>query len=399
MAIQHWSVRILIAVFGLCVVLGGATLGQSASVGVESTRALPRSSPEDQGVSSAGVRAFVEAANGRINTLHSFVLVRHGHVVAEGWWKPEAADKPHVMHSLSKSFTSTAVGLAIEEGKLSLDDRVLKFFPDDAPTEPSENLRAMRVRDLLTMTCGHDVELKRADNVPWVKAFLGHPVPHAPGTHFQYNSLGTHMLSAIVTKVTGQTLLEYLTPRLFQPLGIDNPEWPASPQGNTTGGWGLKIRTEDVAKFGQLYLQKGKWNGRQLVPAKWVEEATRFQVPNRDAPSGRGHKPDWQAGYGYQFWRCQHNAYRGDGANGQLCVVLPELDAVLAVTADTGNMQNELNVIWETLLPAMHAGTLPPNPVEEAKLKQVLASLEVPPKPATKPTTRPAAAAAAAAPR
>jgi CubicO group peptidase (beta-lactamase class C family) len=253
---------------------------------------LPRATPESQGVSSAGVRAFVDAANQRVNTLHSFMLLRHGQVVAEGWWKPEAADKPHVLHSLSKSFTSTAVGLVIEEGRLSLDDPVLKFFPEDAPAEPSENLKAMRVRDLLTMTCGHDVEAKRTDTTPWTKTFLNHPVPHKPGTHFQYNSLGTYMLSAIVQKVTGQTVLDYLKPRLFAPLGIDNPRWDASPQGISCGGWGLYLRTEDVAKFGQLYLQKGKWNGKQIVPEKWVAEATKYQVPNKDAPSGRGNKPD-----------------------------------------------------------------------------------------------------------
>jgi CubicO group peptidase (beta-lactamase class C family) len=319
------------------------------------------------------------------------MFLRHGQVVAEGWWKPEAADKPHVLHSLSKSFTSTAVGLVIEEGKLSLDDRVLKFFPEDAPAEPSENLKAMRVRDLLTMTCGHDVEPKRTDATPWTKTFLNHPVPHKPGTHFQYNSLGTYMLSAIVTKVTGQTVLDYLKPRLFAPLGIENPRWDASPQGISCGGWGLYLRTEDIAKFGQLYLQKGQWNGHQLVPAKWVAEATKYQVPNKDAPSGRGNKPDWQQGYGYQFWQCQHNAYRGDGANGQFCIVMPEQDAVLAITANTVNMQNEINVVWDTLLPAIQGGPLPANPQEDAKLKQAVASLQVPPPPATREANKSAA--------
>ncbi|HEY7117351.1 MAG TPA: serine hydrolase [Tepidisphaeraceae bacterium] len=339
---------------------------------------LPRATPESQGVSSAAIRNFVESANQKINTLHSFMLLRHGQVVAEGWWKPEAADKPHVLHSLSKSFTSTAVGLLIEDGKLSLDDPVLKFFPDDAPATPSDNLKAMRVRDLLTMTCGHDVEAKRTNDVPWTKIFLNHPVPHKPGTHFQYNSLGTYMLSAIVTKVTGQTVLDYLTPRLFQPLGIEKPHWDASPQGISCGGWGLYLHTEDVAKFGQLYLQKGKWNGKQIVPEKWVEQATKYQVPNKDAPSGRGNKPDWQQGYGYQFWQCQHHAYRGDGANGQFCIVMPEQDAVLAITANTGDMQNEINVVWDTLLPAFHDNPLPPNPSEESRLKQTLAGLQVP---------------------
>jgi CubicO group peptidase (beta-lactamase class C family) len=333
---------------------------------------LPRNSPESQGVSSSTVREFVEAADQQVIAMHSFMLVRHGQVVAECWWKPEAADKPHVLHSLSKSFTSTAVGLAIADGKLSIDDPVLKFFPDQAPAEPSDKLKAMRVRDLLTMTSGHEVEVKFSTNTPWVQAFLAHPVPFKPGTHFQYNSPGSHMLSAIITKVTGQTVLEYLKPRLFEPLGIENPEWGSSPQGNSFGGWGLKICTEDIAKFGQLYLQKGKWHGKQLVPQTWVEQATSKQVSNGSDPT-----KDWDQGYGFQFWRCRHGAFRGDGANGQFCVVLPDLDAVIAITADTRDMQAELNVVWDHLLPAFHPDTLPPNPAEEAKMKQIFAGLEI----------------------
>lgn len=334
---------------------------------------LPRTTPEAQGVSSLVVREFAEAANRQVDTMHSFMLVRHGHVVAEGWWKPEAADKPHVMHSLSKSFNSTAVGLAVAEGKLSVDDPVLKFFPGDAPAEPPEKLKAMRVRDLLTMSTGHNTEPRFTAETPWVKSFLAHPVEHKPGAHFLYNTAGSHMLSAIVRKVTGETVLDYLRPRLFGPLGIENPEWGSSPQGNTFGGWGLKICTGDIAKFGQLYLQKGKWNGKQLVPEAWVDQATAKQVSNGSDPT-----KDWDQGYGFQFWRCRHGAYRGDGAFGQFCIVLPEQDAVIAITADTKDMQAELNVIWEKLLPAFHSAPLPENAEELAKLKQTLANLAVP---------------------
>ncbi|MDB6172820.1 MAG: flp 1 [Chthoniobacteraceae bacterium] len=333
---------------------------------------LPRSLPEAQGVSSADIRAFVEAANRQISTMHSFMLVRHGQVVAEGWWKPEAAEKPHVMHSLSKSFTSTAVGLAIADGKLSLDDLVFSFFPEEAPAEPSDKLKAMRVRDLLTMTTGNETEAKFTSDKSWVQTFLAQPVPHKPGTHFLYNTSGSHMLSAIVRKVTGETVLEYLKPRLFEPLGIQEPEWGSSPQGNTFGGWGLKIRTEDIAKFGQLYLQKGNWNGKQLVPVSWVEQATAKQVSNGSDPT-----KDWDQGYGFQFWRCRHGAYRGDGANGQFCIVLPEEDAVIAITADTRDMQAELNVVWDKLLPAFHPAPLPPNSDEVASLMQTFGGLEV----------------------
>jgi CubicO group peptidase (beta-lactamase class C family) len=305
--------------------------------------------------------------------MHSFMLVRHGHVVAEGWWQPESADKPRVLHSLSKSFTSTAVGFAVAEGKLSLDDPVLKFFPEDAPPEPSNNLKAMRVRDLLMMSTGHQDEPKFTPDTPWVKSFLAHPVPHKPGTHFQYNTPATHLCAAIVQKVTGQTVLEYLKPRLFDPLGIDNPEWGVSPQGVTVGGWGLHIRTEDIAKFGQLYLQKGKWNGKQLIPESWIEQATARQTSTGSDPSR-----DWDQGYGFQFWRCRHGAYRGDGAFGQFCIVLPEQDAVIAITADTRDMQAVLNVVWDKLLPAFHPTTLRLKPEEERQLKEKLGHLTVP---------------------
>lgn len=332
---------------------------------------LPRSTPEAQGVSSAVIREFIETANKDVDSMHSFMLVRHGHVVAEAWWDPESADKPHVLWSLSKSFTSTAVGLAIAEGKLSLDDHVLKFFPDDAPPEPSENLKAMQVRHLLSMSCGHKDEPKLNSQTPWVKTFLAHPVPHKPGTHFRYNTPGTYMLSAIVQKVTGKTVLEYLKPRLFDPLGIRDPRWDKSPQGISIGGYGLFVRTEDIAKFGQLYLQQGKWSGKQLVPADWIKQASSKQVSNGSKPNS-----DWNQGYGYQFWRCRHGAFRGDGKDGQFCIVLPEQDAVIAITAKTRNMQAELNVVWDKLLPAFHDQALTEAPEEQARLKATISKLK-----------------------
>ena len=338
--------------------------------------ALPRSSPEAQGVSSSALRSFVEAADQQVNTMHSFMLVRHGRVVAEAWWKPESADKKHVMHSLSKSFNSTAIGLAVAEGKLSIDDPVLKFFPEHAPSSPSAKLSAMRVRDLLTMSTGHETEAKFSTNAPWVETFLAHPVPHKPGAHFLYNTPASHMLSAILRKVTGETVLDYLRPRLFEPLDIQDPLWATSPQGNTLGGWGLFIRTEDIAKFGQLYLQKGRWNGKQLLPISWIDQATAKQVSNGSNPS-----KDWDQGYGFQFWRCRHGAYRGDGANGQFCIILPEQDAVIAITADTRDMQAELNVVWDKLLPAFHPKALKPDQSAEAQLKKTLLNLEVRPSP------------------
>ncbi|HLW64052.1 MAG TPA: serine hydrolase [Gemmataceae bacterium] len=345
------------------------------------TADLPRSSPEAQGVDSAALLNFIEEAD-KIETMNSFMLVRHGQVVAEGWWAPYGPQSPHSLYSLSKSFTSTAVGLVIAEGKLSLDDEVLKFFPDEAPAEPSNNLKAMRVRDLLRMNTGQQTEPPRQANQTWVKAFLAHPVPFKPGTHFLYNTSATYMLSAIVQKVSGQTVLDYLKPRLFEPLGIEHPTWEMSPQGISAGGYGLSIRTEDIARFGQLYLQKGKWNGKQLVPEAWIEAATARQTSNGSNP-----KSDWDQGYGYQFWRCRHGAYRGDGAFGQYCIVWPEQDMVIAITSGVKDMQAVLNLIWDKLTPALSVTSLTPNEGMQKKLEQKLKSL----------TVRPAAGSAMAA--
>lgn len=333
---------------------------------------LPHSSPEAQGVDSGAIQAFVTAADQQINALHSFILVRHGHIVAAGWWNPYAAETPHVMFSLSKSFTATAVGLAISEGLLSVDDAVLKFFPEDAPADPTAKLKAMRVRDLLCMSSGHETEPALSSiEAPWTQSFLAHPVPHKPGTHFLYNSPGTYMLSAILQKVTGQTTLDYLRPRLFEPLGIEQPTWGTSPQGITLGGWGLYLRTEDIAKFGQLYLQRGQWHGQQLVPAPWVEAATARQTSNGSNPHS-----DWEQGYGFQFWRCRHGAYRGDGAHGQFCLVLPEQDAVVAITAGTNDLQGVVSLVWDKLLPALQsAAPLPANETAQRQLQQTLTNL------------------------
>jgi len=336
---------------------------------------LRRSSPEDQGIASAAIRDFVMAVEQDIQSLHSFMLLRHRVVVAEGWWHPYRPDAPHVLFSLSKSFTSTAVGLAVDEGLLSIDEPLLKFFPQEAPQKISSRLSEMRVCHLLTMTTGHHTDttepiMQAGDPI---KAFLRLPVEHQPGTYFVYNSGASFMLAAIVQKLTGQTLLEYLTPRVFEPLGIAGATWDSHPNGVNFGGWGLNIKTEDIARFGQLYLQKGQWRGRQLVPVAWIEAATSKQVPN-----GPDVNPDWAQGYGYQFWQCQPlSVYRGDGAFGQFCVVMPEQDAVLAITAGVAEMQPVLNRVWEKILPAMQAEALPRNDSAAGKLVTSLQGLRL----------------------
>ncbi len=335
---------------------------------------LPRSTPESQGISSSALLAFVDEAEQKLDALHSVMVVRHGQVVAEGWWGPYAANEPHMLFSLSKSFTSTAVGLAIAEGKLSVEDPVLKFFPEEAPAEPSANLKAMRVRDLLTMSTGHheddvkDFPFMSDESV--VKAFLARPVSHKPGTFFFYNTPASYMLSAIVQKVTGLAVVDYLKPRLFDPLGIENPTWDASKQGVSLGGFGLRVRTEDIARFGQLYLQKGMWQGKQLVPAAWVETATSRQMSNGSSPTS-----DWEQGYGYQFWRSRHGFYRGDGAHGQFCLILPQYDAVIAITSGTRDMGSVMNLVWDRLVPALKPSALTADTAAQNRLATKLASL------------------------
>ena len=348
-----------------------ATLS-SAHAAAQKSFSFPRGTPEAQGLSSAAILNLVEALD-RIDGMNSFMLVRHGSIIAEGWWTPYRAEDKHELYSLSKSFTSTAVGMAAAEGKLSIDDEVLKFFPEDAPEKPSPNLKQMRVRDLLTMNTGNQDEISTAADKMSVKAFLTNAVPHKPGTHFKYNTPATFMLSAIVQKQTGQTVSDYLQTRLFEPLGITHPEWNTNFQGISLGGYGLNVRTEDIARFGQLYLQKGNWQGKQLIPKEWVAIATSKQVSNGSNP-----KSDWDQGYGFQFWRCRNGAYRGDGAFGQYCVVLPEQEAVIAITSGVKDMQGILNLIWEKLLPAFGTSPLPADATSKT-LKEKLASLKVRP--------------------
>lgn len=332
---------------------------------------LPRSSPESQGVSSEHILRFIQTSDQRIDSMHSFMMLRHGKVIAEAWWAPESADKPHVLWSLSKSFTSTAIGFAVSEGLLDIDDPVSKFFPESLPDNPSNELQAMRVRDLLTMSTGHENEPKVRDKTDWIREFLAHPVRYEPGSRFVYNTPATFMQSAIIQKITGQTTLEYLKPRLFEPLGIEAPKWDTNPQGITLGGYGLFLRTEEIAKFGQLLLQKGKWYGRQLIPEDWVDLATSKQVSNGTNPDS-----DWNQGYGFQFWRCRHNVFRGDGKDGQFCVVMPDLDVVVVMTANNTKLQDQLSIVWDELLPGIQSQPLEPNPAAEASLKQAISGLK-----------------------
>jgi len=355
----------------------GMTPGQAADPSSVDAQPLPRSTPEAQGVSSDSVLALVNALDAGVHEIHSLVLLRHGQIVAEGFWAPYSADDIQVLYSGSKSFNSTAIGFLVQEGALSVDDLVLSKFPDLAPARPDPNMAAMRIRDLLTMSTGHAADtidrLRAAPNGEWTRAFLATTVENPPGSPFIYNSGAAYMLSAIVQRVSGMTVEEYLGPRLFAPLGIQKHLWGLSPEGVNMGDGGLSVRTEDFAKLGQLYLQNGSWNGQPLLAPEWVTAATSAEV------STGNNDGNWNFGYGYQFWRSRVG-YRADGSLGQYSFVLPEQDMVLAITSGTDNSSgtnNLMNIVFSTL-PAVQADALPENEGSHQALLDRLSALSLP---------------------
>ena len=317
---------------------------------------MEASTPEAEGISSAAISAWLDACERELDAMHGFVIVRHGKVVAEGWWNPFSADRTHMLYSHSKSFTSTAIGFLADEGRLDLDERLVDIFPEKAPSAPSTNIEMLRVRDLLTMTTGMpytDAERKDVGG-DWVKLFLANEVKDLPGTTYRYDSCATHVLAAIVEKKSGQKLMDFLRTRLFEKIGIERAWTTTSPQGIACGGWGMNMTTRELARFGQLYLQEGRWGDRQILSTNWVRLATTYQTS-----TGRPGNGDWSQGYGYQFWRCRHDCYRADGAFGQYTIVMPKQDAVVSIHAGLGPMNKELDLVWQYLLPAMREDALP----------------------------------------
>lgn len=328
------------------------------------TKSLPRAEASAK-MAKAGEKYLAAVADAG-QDLHSIMVVKDGNVVFEKWMSSGKENEPHILNSVSKTFTSMAVGLAVSEGYFTLEDKIVDIFPEYCPENPSENLKEMNVEHLLTMTCGHSTDptyaSRKNTEVSWVKLFMEYPVTHKPGTLYCYNSLGTYVLSAIVQKKTGEKVADFLFPRLFRPLGINNVSWAECPQGINTGGWGLFLKTEDLAKMGLMILQKGQLGGRQVVPAEWIEAASAYQVPCVPAGlnSDQAHlmkkaakTSDWLQGYGYQMWRCRYNAFRADGANGQYIIMIPEKNAVVVTTAHIEDMQSEINLIWKHIYPAL----------------------------------------------
>ena len=343
---------VMYCLFIMCCLFLSVSLHAQTSV---DSKNLPRATLDER-FPAAAAESFLNAMQENKMDLHSVMILKDGKVVFERWFGDNAPGKDHVMWSVSKTWTTIAVGFAVAEGKFTVDDKVISFFPDDLPDEVSENLAALRVKDLLTMSVGHENERPGAiQNTQhgWEKLFFAHPFPHKPGTKFVYNSPATYMLSSIVRKTTGENLIDYLQPRLFEPLGIEGARWDSNPDGINLGGWGLYVKTEDMAKLGQLLLQKGNWDGKQLLPETWIKEATTSKIlqdPNVDLATSTS---DWNQGYCYQIWRCRHNGFRADGMYGQFIVVLPEQKAVVVLTANIGDMQAELNLVWEYLLPEL----------------------------------------------
>lgn len=349
-----------------------------SGVVVSGEERFPISTPEEQGIESGAVMELVHALGAEADSIHSLMMVRHGHSIAAGWWAPYRESARHTLYSLSKSFTSTAVGMAIDEGLMGLSDTAVSFFPDLLPEKVSGNLKAMRVKDLLTMSTGHTSEDLSgfSFDVPGslVKQFLALEVDHKPGTHFLYNTPATYMCSAIVQQVSGQSVHQYLQSRLYGPLGIESPVWDECHDGISLGGYGLNVRTGDIAAFGQTYLQGGRWKGQQIIPENWTSQATALQTSNGSNPNS-----DWDQGYGFQFWQCRFGGWRGDGAFGQYCLVLPEQDLVIAITSGTNDMQKILNLIWTHLLPGLHEFPLAKDQVKANQLAGQLNSLKLPP--------------------
>lgn len=305
---------------------------------------LQRSTPESQGVPSEKITVLFDSLMAFPDAeIHSVMVLRHGKVVAEMYPAPFRPEYGHQLFSCSKTFTAAAVGLAVMDNRLRLDDRLAAFFPELLPDIVSAWLADITVRDLLTMTSGFEVDTKmRTFEQNWIKSYLHHPMVSEPGKRFAYDSVCTYLLSAIVQRVTGMKIMDYLKQRIFLPLGIKEAYWEESPEGINSGGWGLYLQPESLAKFGLLLLNEGNWNGMQLLPQSWVEEMTSCQV---DIPNGDD--------YGFQMWMCDYpGASRADGAYGQYIIVIPDKDMVITVTQClTGDGGKERSYIWNTLLP------------------------------------------------
>lgn len=334
---------------------------------------LEHVSPESVGIKSSAINDFIEEINSKGLGLQSFTVVRHNKVCAQGFWKPYSADIPHVLYSMSKSVTSTAVGFAVSEGLLSLDDRVADFFPEYSSAKRPMNQK-LTIEMLLTMRSDKMITvLDEKGGKDWIKQFFDAGFIAPADTKFNYISENTTMLSAIISKVTGMSMIDYLYPRMFEPLGIEKPFWEEDGHGNNAGGWGLYMKSEDLAKFFLPYINEGKWiDGTQLVPEQWVKTATA-----KHTPSVSDGFIDNMCGYGYQFWRNPvANSFRADGLFGQRCFMFPEYDALVVLNSGESEDYKIMKVFWKYFPECFEYGELPENKKEHEKLLEALSSLE-----------------------
>lgn len=329
-------------------------------------------SPEAAGISSSTMIRLIDAFD-KLDSPHSIMMMRHGKLCLNACWKPYDTETPHMLFSLSKSFTSVAIGMAQAEKRVSINDKLVAFFPECDAFINDPAMRKVTLRDLLTMRSGHlECQIAKLNTVSdgdYVRGFLGTRLDTAPGERFAYNSAATYMLAAVIKRVSGFNVREYLLPRLFEPLGIAPGPWDSCPRGINYGGFGLHLSTADIAKFAQLLLMNGVWQGKRLIPAEYLAEATSVQADN-----SMNDAIDWQQGYGYQFWRSRHG-YRGDGAHGQYAIVLPEQDIAIAINSSLANMQQELDCLWDVLLPGLSDNPLPENRTDQAALAAKIAAL------------------------
>ena len=330
--------------------------------------------PEALGIPSAALQRFLARLE-EIDFVHGLVVIRHGKVALAGMRDPFRYDLPHQLFSVSKSFTSAAIGMAAKEGLLKVSDRLIDYFPEYAKTA-HPLMAKTRLCDLLSMQSGFKACTARrmfaSPDGDWVRCYLSLVPDGEPGTFFTYNSGATYMLGAVLHKLTGQTLREYLTPRLFEPLEIVPGVWESCPRGLNCGGWGLYLKLFDLAKFAQLLLDGGRYEGRELIPADYLAEATKVHADN-----SANQKPDWKLGYGWQFWKSTYG-YRCDGAAGQYAVILPEFGLTLTTLSATPDMQRILTAFWEEVIPALSSAPLPEDRAAQSELRDTLDRLAMP---------------------
>ncbi len=342
--------------------------------------------PEEAGVSSQGILNYIAAREEAGLEHHAIWVMRHGKIACKLVYAPYDDQTPHMLFSLSKSFCSAAAGFAVAEGLLRWDTRLIDVLPEKFPENPSDWLRSITLHHLLTMGSGLKPESDEVGGDDWAKAVLACDCDHEPGTHFNYNSHGTYLVSCMVQKVTGQTVRDYLIPRLFEPLDMMNPDgsapdWDTCPAGVNVGGWGLWLSCAQLAPFGQCLLQKGMWDGKQVLPREWLDRATVAQIDNGNGDHTYVH--DWNMGYGYQFWMCRGDAepgftprYRGDGMFSQFIIVDEKRDMVICCVSGVGDIGKALDLIYTHLIAA--ADMEPADESVQAALQRKLAELAYP---------------------